>query len=102
MSNRAVIEVRHSNDDVLVLIEDDYMRTFNSYEPGCFEELFSNVKDLIGAVGGMEEMEGCFYVTPEDEVVLESCTSLEVHGFYPPGHSQEDEVFVYFYNGDEE
>lgn len=29
------------------------------------------------------------------EVVLECCNSVEVHGFHPPGHEKEDEVYVF-------
>lgn len=83
MSNQCMIEVRHFDDDVLVLAEDNYGKTFRSYEPDYFAENFHTPVDLLREVAdNYDEMDGSFYVTPDtDEVVLETCSSLELYGF---------------------
>lgn len=95
MSNQAIIEVRHENDDVLVLIEDNYGKTFQSYEPEEFSKRFPTVQDLLREVSGEDVMDGCFYVDIEDNhVALEACSSVEVHDFVQG-------EFIQFCSGDE-
>jgi hypothetical protein len=78
-----MVEVRYFDDDVLVLVEDNYGKTFRSFTPDEFLENFGNVVDLLRYIADeCEEMNGSFYVTPDtDEVVLECASSLEVYGF---------------------
>lgn len=95
MSNQAIVEVRYFDDDVLVLVEDTYGKTFLSYEPDEFLEKFPTVQDLLREVSWENVMDGSFYVDGEDNhVVLDACSSLEVHGFI------DDEVQI-FCSGDE-
>lgn len=85
MSNQCVVEVRTFDDDVLVLIEDNYGKTFMSYEPDEFDSKFhGNVVELLREIADeCEEMDGSFFVTPDtDEVMLECASSLEVWGFH--------------------
>jgi hypothetical protein len=83
MSNQCIVEVRHFDDDVLVLVEDNYGNTFRSYEPDYFAENFASVIELLRDIAdNCDEMDGSFFVTPDtDEVMLECVSSLEVYGF---------------------
>lgn len=86
MSNQAIIDIRKFDDDVIVLAEDNYGKTFLSYEPEVFAEM--TLPDLLSDVAATNEMAESFWVEESGEVVLECCTSLEVHGF-------DDEVQVF-------
>lgn len=88
MSNPCIVEVRRFDDDVIILVEDDYGKTFLSFEPDYFEENFGDVVSLLSRVAEIDEMDGSFWVDEDDNVVLECCSSLEVHGLT-------DEPFVY-------
>lgn len=90
MSNQCMVEVRRFDDDVLVLIEDDYGKTFLSFHPEYFEENFGGESPvpLLRRVAETDEMDGAFWVDEDDSVVLECCSSLEVHGLT-------DEEFVF-------
>jgi len=83
MSNSCTVEVRNFDDDVLVLVEDNYGKTFLSYEPSEFKQMFPNVVDLLRVIADeCDEMDGAFYVEPDtDEIVLDTVSSLEVWGF---------------------
>jgi len=81
MSNRVVVEVKRLDDEVLVLAYDNHGKTFLSYEPDYFEENFSTVPQLLKELNDEMAMEGAFFVGTDDEVVVESSASLEVHGF---------------------
>jgi hypothetical protein len=83
MSNQCMVEVRHFADDVLVLVEDNYGKTFRSYDPDVFSIKFKTVTDLLRDIAdNYDELDGSFYVEPDtDEVVLECASSLEVYGF---------------------
>lgn len=95
MSNQAVVEVRRFDDDVLVLIEDNYGKTFLSYEPEEFSKRFPTVQDLLHEVAGEDEMDGCFSIDIEDNhVELDACSNLEVHDFI-------EGEFIQFCSGDE-
>lgn len=92
MSNQCMIEVRRFEDDVLVLIEDNYGKTFLSFEPDDFSESFPDHVSLLNRVDEDGEMDGSFFIDEDGEVVLECCSSLELHGFNP----DDDTVFTYF------
>lgn len=95
MSNQVIVDVRHNSDDVIVLAEDSYGKTFLSYTPEQYQE-FETVKQLLSEICVEQPMEGSFYIDVEDSsVVCECCNSVEVHGFYPPSDERHDEVFVY-------
>lgn len=82
MSNQCMVEVRRFDDDVLVLIEDNYGKTFLSFEPEYFEESFGGESPvpLLRRVWEVDEMDGSFWIDEDDRVVLDCCSSLEVHG----------------------
>lgn len=75
-----MVEVRRFEDDVLVLVEDDYGKTFLSFEPEYFDEKFDNPIDLLSRVSEIDEMDGSFSVVDGSRVVLDCCSSLELHG----------------------
>lgn len=78
MSNQAIVDIRKFEDDVIVLVEDDYGKTFQSYEPDSFNSM--SLIDVLNDVSNMDEMDGFFSIV-DDEVVLDRASSLEVHGF---------------------
>lgn len=80
MSNQCIVEVRRFDDDVLVLIEDAYGKTFLSFEPEYFEENFGNPVELLRRVAETDEMDGTFFVDENGQVVLDCCSSVELHG----------------------
>lgn len=90
MSNNCMVEVRRFDNDVLVLIEDNYAKTFLSFESDYFEENFGgeNPVPLIRRVSETDEMDGSFWIDEDGSVVLECCSSLEVRGLT-------DEEFVF-------
>jgi len=95
MSNQVIIDIRHFSDDIIILAEDNYGKTFLSFTPDTYKK-FSNVEELLYEVATTPEMDGSFYIDLEDfSVVCELCNSVEVHGFYPPSDERHDEVFVY-------
>lgn len=86
MSNQCMVDVRHFNDEVLVLVEDNYGKTFRSYDVEYFD--FETVLDLLDEVEEYSEMDGAFWVEKDEndnplKVVCETCSSLEVYGFDP-------------------
>jgi hypothetical protein len=91
MSNQCIIEVRHFDDDVLVLVEDGYGKTFLSFEPDYFDSQFPDVPSLLRKIASTDEMDGAFWVEEDGNVVLECCSSLELHGFIP----DDDSVVIY-------
>ena len=80
MSNQCIVEVRRFDDDVLVLIEDNYAKTFLSFEPQYFEENFGTLPSLLGRIAETDEFNGTFWIDEDERVVLDCCSSLEVHG----------------------
>lgn len=95
MSNQVIVDVRHSGDDVVVLAEDNYGKTFLSYTPERYQK-FETVEQLLSEISVEQPMEGSFYIDAgNSSVVCETCSSVEVHGFYPPSDERHDEVFVY-------
>jgi len=89
MSNQCIVEVRRFNDDVLVLVEDNYGKTFLLFEPEHFETTYPDHVSLLARVAEVSEMDGTFLVDEDGKVVLDCCSSLEVHGF------DTDNVFTY-------
>jgi len=100
MSNQVIVDIRHfDDDDVIVLAEDNYGKTFRSFTPEFYQN-FSNVEELLHEIAGEPEMDGSFYIDLENfSVVCEACSSVEVHGFYPPADERSAEVFVYTKDG---
>lgn len=86
MSNQAIVEVRKTNEDVLVLAEDNYGKTFTVFELDEFYERFPTVESLLEEVSCWDEMDGSFYIEG-DRVILDCCSSLEVSGFNDEVHT---------------
>jgi len=98
MSNTATIEVRHSEGDALVLIEDNYDQTYLYYTPEVYARKFPKIIDLLKVISNTSAMQGVFFIDyDKNTIVLETCNSVEVHGFDP---ENPDDVEV-FTNGDE-
>jgi len=100
MSNQLFVEVVRTVDpystdnegEVIWIAYDGYGKTFASYgdkDIADFIERFPTVYDLLSEVFAMDGMDGLGIVTEDNEILLDTCTSIEVHGYFPDG-----EVFV--------
>ena len=85
MSNPCMIEVRHFEDESLILVSDDYGKTFATFDLPDYDSHFSDVYDLLEYVSQLDEMDGSFSVVESEDgtlsVELDACSSVEVYGF---------------------